>query len=74
MSRRVGLQRAVRAAVLFGALQSAQHAHALGLGEIEMRSFLNEPLSAEVQLLDLRGLDPDDIRIRLAGSDDFDRP
>jgi pilus assembly protein FimV len=38
-----------------------------------MRSFLNEPLAADVELLDLRGLTADDIRIRLAGVEDFDR-
>lgn len=46
---------------------------ALGLGDIEMKSFLNEPLSAEVELLDTRELTTDDIRIRLAGGDDFNR-
>lgn len=73
MSRRVGLQRAVKAAVFLWGLQSASGALGLGLGEMEMRSFLNEPLEAEVALLDLRGLIADDIRIRLAGNDDFNR-
>lgn len=45
----------------------------LGLGELEMQSFLNEPLRAEVALLDLRELTEDDIRIRLAGVEDFER-
>ncbi|MEE4204127.1 MAG: FimV/HubP family polar landmark protein [Halieaceae bacterium] len=45
----------------------------LGLGEIDMRSFLNEPLQAEIRLLDVSGLSADDIRIRLATQDDFDR-
>jgi pilus assembly protein FimV len=38
-----------------------------------MQSFLNEPLRAEVVLLDTRDLVAEDIRIRLAGVDDFDR-
>ncbi|MEE4277867.1 MAG: FimV/HubP family polar landmark protein [Halieaceae bacterium] len=38
-----------------------------------MQSFLNEPLRAEVVLLDTRELSADDIRIRLAGVDDFER-
>lgn len=64
---------AVRAAVVaYGAAVSLP-ALALGLGEIEMQSFLNEPLRAQVELLDTRQLTVDDIRIRLAGVDDFDR-
>lgn len=78
MSSRVGLNKAVLnkavgVAVFLWALQSAVPASALGLGEMEMRSFLNEPLDAEVELLDLRGLEADDIRIRLAANDDFER-
>ncbi len=45
----------------------------LGLGDINMRSYLNEPLRAEIQLLDVAGLNPEDIRIRLATQDDFNR-
>ena len=45
----------------------------LGLGDIKMRSFLNEPLKAEVALLDVQGLSSEDIRIRLATQEDFDR-
>lgn len=68
-----GVRAAVRAAVLaYGAAVSLPTL-ALGLGEIEMQSFLNEPLRAEVELLDTRQLTTDDIRIRLAGGDDFDR-
>ncbi|NQX88357.1 MAG: hypothetical protein HRT77_06810 [Halioglobus sp.] len=46
---------------------------ALGLGEIEVDSFLNEPLQAEVDLLNLEGLNQEQIRIRLANSEDFAR-
>jgi len=46
---------------------------ALGLGELTLSSFLNEPLRARVDLLDTSGLDEDQIRIRLATSEDFDR-
>jgi len=45
----------------------------LGLGDITMKSYLNEPLRAEVELLDVQNLSADDIRIRLATQDDFDR-
>lgn len=45
----------------------------LGMGDIQMRSYLNEPLRAEIRLLDAAGLTGDDIRVRLATQDDFDR-
>ena len=46
---------------------------ALGLGEMKMLSYLNEPLQAEVTLLDVNGLEAEDIHIRLATADDFAR-
>ena len=46
---------------------------ALGLGELELESFLNEPLKAQVDLLNTGGLHSDEIRIRLATSEDFER-
>ena len=46
---------------------------ALGLGELELESFLNEPLKANVDLLNLDGLHEEQIRIRLATSEDFAR-
>lgn len=46
---------------------------ALGLGELQLESFLNEPLNASVDLLNLDGLHEDEIRVRLATSEDFDK-
>ncbi len=46
---------------------------ALGLGELTLQSFLNEPLKARVSLLDIGNLHEDQIRVRLAAPDDFDR-
>lgn len=46
---------------------------ALGLGDIKLDSYLNEPLKAQVDLLNTGGLHEDQIRIRLATSDDFKR-
>ncbi len=46
---------------------------ALGLGEVRLESFLNEPLKASVDLLNMGGLHEDEIRIRLAASEDFDK-
>lgn len=62
------------AAVVFslGCVQ-ASPLMALGLGEISLESYLNEPLRAEVDLLNVQGLHEDQIRIRLATSEDFKR-
>ena len=46
---------------------------ALGLGELALDSFLNEPFKARVDLLNTEGLNQHQIRIRLATVDDFDR-
>ncbi len=48
-------------------------AAALGLGELTLKSFLNEPLVAEVKLLEIGDLDPSQIRVRLATREDFSR-
>ncbi|WP_439107028.1 FimV/HubP family polar landmark protein [Congregibacter sp.] len=73
MVTKLGVRAAVRAAVIAYGAAASLPALALGLGEIDMQSFLNEPLRAEVELLDTRQLTVDDIRIRLAAADDFDR-
>jgi pilus assembly protein FimV len=46
---------------------------ALGLGEMQLESFLNEPLKASVDLLNMGGLHEDEIRVRLATTEDFDK-
>jgi pilus assembly protein FimV len=46
---------------------------ALGLGELTLESFLNEPLKATVDILSTDGLNEDQIRVRLATSDDFEK-
>ena len=46
---------------------------ALGLGEMELESFLNEPLRAKVDLLNTGGLHADEIKVRLATREDFDK-
>lgn len=48
-------------------------AAALGVGEYELHSYLNEPLNMEVSLTDLRGLTEEELRVSLAGEADFDR-
>ena len=54
-------------------LLSPGMAAALGLGELTLNSYLNEPLNAEVQLLEIGDLDPSQIRVRLATREDFSR-
>ncbi|KAA1193891.1 FimV family protein [Pseudohalioglobus sediminis] len=51
----------------------ASSSFALGLGELKLESFLNEPLKAEVDLLNTDGMHSDEIRIRLATREDFQR-
>ena len=48
-------------------------ATALGLGELTLESYLNEPLRANVDLLEVGNLDEGQVKIRLASRDDFDR-
>ena len=46
---------------------------ALGLGELKLESFLNEPLKAEVDLLNIGSLHADEIKVRLATREDFEK-
>lgn len=51
----------------------ASSVYALGLGEIKLDSFLNQPLSASVDLLNTGSLHQDEIKVRLATREDFDK-
>ncbi|MDH5354541.1 MAG: LysM peptidoglycan-binding domain-containing protein, partial [Gammaproteobacteria bacterium] len=46
---------------------------ALGLGEIEVNSFLNQPLNAEIEVISARAGEIDDLLVGLASSDAFSR-
>lgn len=48
-------------------------ASALGLGEIDPQSQLNEPLSATIEIIGVEGLDENDLQVRIASQEDFDR-
>lgn len=48
-------------------------ASALGLGEITLHSALNQPLDAEIELLETGGLDADDVIAKLASPEAFAR-
>ncbi len=47
--------------------------HALGLGKLDLRSNLNEPLDARIELLSATADELDSLKIGLAGSEDFKR-
>ncbi len=51
----------------------ANLATALGLGEITLNSALNQPLDAEIKLLKVRDLSEDEILVKLASREDFQR-
>lgn len=46
---------------------------ALGLGEIEVNSFLNQPLNAEIEVISARAGEIDDLLVGLASRDAFSR-
>ncbi|MES3008111.1 MAG: FimV/HubP family polar landmark protein [Pseudomonadota bacterium] len=54
-------------------LFTAAHAKALGLGEITIDSALNQPLAARIELLQLGGVNLDQITVQLASENDFER-
>lgn len=62
----------VCAIALAGALQAGL-AHAVGLGQIELRSALNQPLDADITLINVGDLDGSQIFVKLASPEDFDR-
>ncbi|RRV07956.1 peptigoglycan-binding protein LysM [Pseudomonas sp. v388] len=59
------------ASLAVSALAWSSWASALGLGEITLHSALNQPLNAEIQLVETAGLDADDIVVRLASAEAF---
>lgn len=48
-------------------------AQALGLGEIELQSYLNEPLDAEISLRKSEGVDPGDVFVNIAPESAYER-
>lgn len=46
-------------------------AQALGLGEIELQSYLNEPLDAEIVLPQSRGINPADVFVNIASEEAY---
>ncbi|MGE4407326.1 FimV/HubP family polar landmark protein [Pseudomonas sp.] len=52
---------------------TTEMAHALGLGEVTLQSSLNQPLVAEIELLDVDNLAPGEVVPVLASQEDFSR-
>ncbi|NUT86990.1 peptidoglycan-binding protein LysM [Pseudomonas corrugata] len=63
----------VNVSVVLGALGYPVLASALGLGEITLHSALNQPLRADIALVDAAGLSEGDLSASLASPDDFNR-
>jgi pilus assembly protein FimV len=65
MLRKLGLSIAIASALLVG------KANALGMGEIRVKSALNEPLHAEIALFQVKNLSPLQIKSKMADLNDF---
>lgn len=61
------------AMVAAGALFYSALAPALGLGDISLHSSLNQPLNADIDLVDAEGLDRNDLAVGLATADEYAR-
>jgi pilus assembly protein FimV len=48
-------------------------AQALGLGEVELQSYLNEPLDAQIMLRQSRGISPGDVFVNVASESAYQR-
>lgn len=52
---------------------TSSYTHALGLGDIAIKSSLNQPLDAEISLLEVRDLTAVEVKTRLASSEEFSK-
>lgn len=59
--------------MVVGGITASSQLLALGLGELTLKSSLNQPLKAEIELLDIKGLTSWDIKPSLASAADFER-
>lgn len=67
------MKRKLLAIALAATAFKTQFASALGLGDIELESYLNEPLNARIEILNTEGLLPTQILVNLASDKDFER-
>lgn len=68
----VRLRKLVQAIAAASALTTGM-AHALGLGDIHLRSALNQPLDAEIDLVEVRDLSSGEVVPKLASPEEFNK-
>ncbi|MCE8002429.1 FimV/HubP family polar landmark protein [Billgrantia ethanolica] len=66
------MRRKLSLAVLLSLSAVSPPALALGVGEVDVRSTLNAPLRAVIPLTDTAGLDPERLRVSVAGPREFE--
>ena len=66
------IRKLVLAIAAASALSSGM-AHALGLGDLTLKSGQNQPLDAEIELLDVRDLTPAEVVPSLAPAEEFSK-
>lgn len=69
--RRIYQNRLLVLLALLFALLAPKIAFSLGLGEIKLHSYLNQPLSAEIELLSPEEVDLSQVLVSLASTEDF---
>jgi len=57
--------------IVLSALMATASAHAVGLGEITVNSSLNEPLAANIQIINSDGLQDNQVLVSLASAEAF---
>src|SRR5690554_1805099 len=68
------MKRLLTNAVIFASgLMASSQLLALGLGELKLESALSQPLKAEIELVDTKGLTKWEIKPTLASQEDFER-
>ncbi|TMU79908.1 peptidoglycan-binding protein LysM [Pseudomonas fluorescens] len=70
-SRHVVLRGGAKWLLVAGVFSYSAWSMALGLGDITVHSGLNQPLKADIALVDVGGLTPNDLAARLATADEF---
>jgi len=70
-SRYVVLRDGAKWLLVAGVFSYSAWSMALGLGEITVHSGLNQPLKADIALVDVGGLTQNDLSVRLATADEF---
>ncbi|WP_454563204.1 FimV/HubP family polar landmark protein [Pseudomonas sp. AIG] len=70
-SRHVVLRGGAKWLLVAGVFSYSAWSMALGLGDITVHSGLNQPLKADIALVDVGGLTPSDLAARLATADEF---